>query len=334
MTVLLEVRDLVKHFPVHQGVFSAQDRRREGRRRRLLRGRGGRDARPGRRVGLRQVDDRTVPDPAARSRPPARSLFEGKDVRTMRGADLKAYRREVQIIFQDPYASLNPRMTIGEIVTEPLLVHRIGHARGAHAARQGAARGRRPESGAHQPLPARVLGRPAAAHRHRPRARAQPEADRLRRAGLGARRLDPGAGAEPARRPAGRVRPDVPLHRPRPVGRAAHLRSRRRHVPRRRSSRSATGELYERPHHPYTQSLLSAVPVPDPEVQRTRERILLPGDPPTPIDPPTGCRFHTRCPIAQFPICAESRPELREVAPGHRAACHFAAPFPITLGSA
>ena len=70
------------------------------------------------------------------------------------------------------------------------------------------------------------------------------------------------------------------------------------------------------------------MPVPDPDIQHTRKRIILPGDPPSPINPPSGCLFHTRCPIAQE-ICSQQRPELREVAPGHFCACHFAAPNPI-----
>ena len=87
-------------------------------------------------------------------------------------------------------------------------------------------------------------------------------------------------------------------------------------------------ELYAEPNHPYTQSLLSAVPVPDPDIQHSRKRIILKGDPPSPIDPPTGCPFHTRCPMATE-RCAQEVPELKLVGPEHYCACHFSAPNPI-----
>jgi peptide/nickel transport system ATP-binding protein/oligopeptide transport system ATP-binding protein len=87
-----------------------------------------------------------------------------------------------------------------------------------------------------------------------------------------------------------------------------------------------TDSLFSAPHHPYTQALLSAAPVPDPERKRTR--IVLSGDVPSPANVPAGCHFHPRCPLAQA-ICRESVPDLRDMGGGHKAACHFAAPFPI-----
>jgi oligopeptide transport system ATP-binding protein len=254
--------------------------------------------------------------------------FGDLDVRALKSRDLKKYRREVAFIFQDPYASLNPRMTFGEIMAEPLVIHGIG----TRKEQQGRAKemlkvvglnpehinryphefsgGQRQRVGIARALMLRpkmlICDEPVSALDVSIQAQIVNLLEELQEE-FGLTYLFIAHDLAVVRHICDRV---AVMY----LGKIVELGGWR--------------EVYNSPHHPYTQSLLSAVPVPDPDKQRQRSRIILQGDVPSPIDPPSGCRFHTRCPIAQ-PICTKQEPPLAEVQPGHQAACHFAASCPI-----
>ncbi|MFW6051258.1 MAG: ABC transporter ATP-binding protein [Myxococcota bacterium] len=252
-----------------------------------------------------------------------RVRFEGTDLTRMGARALRPFRRRMQIIFQDPYSALNPRMTVRATLREPMRVH-------------GLARGRSEEEQRIAALLDRVGLRPE----HMDRYPHEFSGGQRQRIGI-ARAL----AVEPrfivCDEPISALDVSIQAQIVNLLGDLqqelglsylfiAHDLKVVEHVSHRvavmylgQIVELATAEaLYREPKHPYTRALLSAVPVPDPE--RKRARILLEGDVPSPMHPPSGCRFHPRCPMAEKGTCDVKAPELREVRPGHRAACHFA----------
>jgi oligopeptide/dipeptide ABC transporter ATP-binding protein len=320
---LLEVRDLVKHYPVTSGLL--------GRQVGLVRAVDGVSftIRRGETLGLvgesgcgKTTTGRSI---LQLERPTSGSVrFEGQELTTLGPAALRAVRRRIQVIFQDPYSSLNPRMTVSQIVGEPLLVH-------------GLVRSVAERTGRVQELLQQVGLLP----QHGRRYPHELSGGQRQRVGI-ARALS----LEPALiicdEPVSAL--DVSIQAQiinlledlqRQLGLTylfvAHDLSVVRHI----SDRVAVmylgriveiadrQTLYEAPRHPYTKALLSAVPIPDPEVEARREHVVLGGEVPSPLRPPSGCAFHPRCPIA-IEECRRIRPELRALGPVQDAACHLA----------
>ena len=260
-------------------------------------------------------------------------LFEGKDVSKMSKKELKEMRRNMQFIFQDPYASLNPRMTIGEIVSEPLIIHNVMPDA---KEREEYVRGLLDVVGLNPEHINRYPHEFSGGQRQRVGiARAFALKPKLIICDEPVSALDVSIQAQVLN-----LLNDLQKEYGTAYLFIAHDLSVVQHISDNigvmylgnMMEYADWKDLYDRPHHPYTQSLLSAVPVPDPDIQATRKRIVLAGDPPSPIDAPSGCCFHTRCHMA-CEKCSQERPEFREVEPGHFCACHFAEPNPIKESS-
>ena len=255
--------------------------------------------------------------------------FQGRDITGLSKSELRKARREMQMIFQDPYASLNPRLTVGSIIGEPLEVHKIGDPKSRKERVQELLKvvglnpyfvnryphefsgGQRQRIGIARALATNpkfiVADEPISALDVSIQAQVVNLLDDLKEE-LGLTYLFIAHDLSMVRYISDRV---AVMY----LGRVVEL--------------GVTHEVYEHPLHPYTQALLSAIPIPDPEKEATRQRIILEGDVPSPANPPSGCRFHTRCGYATD-ICREIDPEYRNLGAdgqSHWVACHHAEQF-------
>ena len=317
---LLEVRDLKMHFPVNKGII-------------IQRQVGAVKAVDGVSFGVKQGETLgLVGESGCGKSTTGRAilqlykptsgevLFNGTDLVKLRGEDMRRMRREVQMIFQDPYASLNPRMTVGDIIGEPLRVHKLRQGRGVNERVQELLEvvglnpyfinryphefsgGQRQRIGVARALAVEpkfiVCDEPVSALDVSIQAQVINLLEDLQ-GKLGLTYLFIAHGLAVIKHISDRV---AVMY----LGKIVELAN--------------VKTLYSQPMHPYTQALLSAAPIPDPAIEKRRKRIILEGDVPSPLNPPSGCRFHTRCPIA-IEQCKVEDPPFVDYGGGHFAAC-------------
>lgn len=319
--ILLEVKNLKKHFPIRKGFFGKNVQQvqavdgvsfkiRRGETLGLVGESGCGKSTTGRTIiRLYDVTDGEV-------------IFDGQDISKMSQQDLRGIRKRIQMIFQDPYASLNSRMTVGDIIGEPIDIHniasgeerqkiiydlleRVGMSKG-HASRypHEFSGGQRQRIGIARALAVNpdfiICDEPISALDVSIQAQVVNMLEDLQQE-FGLTYLFIAHDLSMVKHIADRIGVMY-------LGKLVEV--------------SPSDELYNNPNHPYTQALLSAIPIPDPKVAKSNERIVLEGDVPSPINPPSGCTFRTRCSYV-MDICSKEEPLLVDIGEGHMSACHL-----------